>query len=154
MLWRTMYPANYLAADDLPDGKDFTWTISAVAADDLEQVSDSDKRKKERKLVISFAELDAKAEKKGEKPKRYIPCKTVARLVGRAYGQDTESWLKKQLTLFRTTCTSFGDPETPCVRITDPRGRLVWEAPQVVGQKSNGDPRWSKGGYRSRKGSR
>lgn len=124
MLWRTMYPANYIAADDLPDGKEFTWTISAVSADDLEQVNDSGKKKKERKLIISFAELDAKAQKTGEPVKRYIPCKGVARVIGRAYGQDTKSWLEKQLTIFRTTGNYFGDKEMPCIRILDPRGKL------------------------------
>ena len=123
MLWRTMYPANYIAADDLPDDKEFTWTISAVVAAEVE-LEYKGKRKKERKLIISFAKLDEEAKKKGETPKRYMPCKTVARVIGRAFGQDTDQWVGKKLTLFRTRGNYFGEEDMPCVRIQDPRGRL------------------------------
>lgn len=126
MLWRTMFPANFISSDDLPDGKEFTWTISAVVGDDVRKITDKGKQKKERLLIISFAELEAKAEREGKPSKRYIPCKTVARLIGRTYGPEVKDWIEKPLTLFRTTCRAWGNPVEPCLRILDPSGHKIW----------------------------
>jgi hypothetical protein len=124
MLWRTMFPSAYIAADDLPEGREFTWHISAVVADDVQKVNDRGSSRKERKLIISFSELDAKAKKEGGEPKRYIPCKTVAKLIARAYGPETDAWIGKPVTVFREILPqSFGEKNVPAIRARIPEGQ-------------------------------
>lgn len=115
MNWRDAFPTDYLAADDLPAGRAFTLHVSRVV---LEKVQSPEPRKqdKDRDLIVSFAELDAKAKKAGKKAKRWIPCKSAARVVRSMYGKETDSWIGKPITLVQITCDAFGDRDVPCIR--------------------------------------
>ena len=118
MNWRVAFPGDYLAADDLPHDRVFTWHISAVAMDHVQQINDSSTKKRdESKMVIAFAELDAKAKRERNTARRWIPCKTSAKVLREQYGKETDEWIGKPASLIQTVCNSFGEPNTPCIRV-------------------------------------
>ena len=76
------FPSNFLKASDL-EGKDVTVTIEEVTLETI------DKDEKESKLLIAF---------KG-KTKKLVCNKTNAKVIEKLYGDDTDGWIGKKITL-------------------------------------------------------
>lgn len=100
----------FLEAEDLPEDKDVTVTIEGIRPS-----TKSDLGKDGRKLDNPIAKL------KGVK-KEWVLNKTNARSIRRLYGNEMDAWAGQKVTLYRTTCKAFGDPNTPCIRV---RGRKL-----------------------------
>lgn len=110
MDYRLLFPREYLGAPDLK-GQDVTLTISRIQIEDLET-----KEGKERKGIAYFAETDAAAQRDGTKAKRLVLNKTNAKTISKLYGPETDGWAGRRVTLFPTTCQSFGET-VDCIRI-------------------------------------
>jgi hypothetical protein len=95
-----MYDTEYLGHYDL-DG-DVTLTIDGVDVEDITAPGGS----KERMPVVSFE--DAR--------KKLILNKTNGKTIAGLHGNDTDGWIGKKVTLFRTT-TTFAGEEVECIRV-------------------------------------
>ena len=110
---RDMFDNQYLAADDLRD-REWTLTISKVVPGKL--------RKKDGKFdarpIVHFSELEAKATK--DKPAMALVLnRTNAKTVKALYGKETRDWVGRRITIYPTTCDSFGKRDVPCIRVKD-----------------------------------
>ncbi len=101
--FRSLYDNSYIYAFDLM-GKDVTATISDVKA---AKVKDSE-GKEQKKPIIWFRESK---DKRG-----LVLCKTNGRTIAALYGNETNEWIGKRITLFATTCEAFGKT-VECIRI-------------------------------------
>jgi hypothetical protein len=103
MHWKAMMERDYLYAFDL-QGKDVTLTIDKVTGGTLVGTGG----KKTKKPLCFFRE--------GQSGKplalNSTNCKTIAAL----YGNDTDQWVGKRITIFPTT-TQFGGDEVECIRV-------------------------------------
>lgn len=108
---RDMFDNKHLAAEDLR-GKDWTLTISKVVPGLLKKAGTS---KTDKRPIISFAELDAKAPK-GEDAKTLVCNKTNYKTIKALYGKTAADWIGKQITIYPTTCM-FGKEEKECIRV-------------------------------------
>lgn len=97
--------SGFLEAEDLPEDKDITVTIESVR-----QPTAKDKGKDGKQMDKPIVQL-AKVQKE------WVLNKTNAKLIRRLYGNETDAWQGKPVTLYRTTCNAFGDPNTPCIRV-------------------------------------
>lgn len=99
--WRSMQDSEWLRAYDL-QGKDYTVTIDKVVAGEVT----GDKGRKTKKPVAFF--------KGAKKPLALnsTNCKTIARM----FGNNTDDWIGKQVTLF-VSMTSKDGEELECIRI-------------------------------------
>lgn len=86
--YKTMFDKDYLGSWDLPQGKDVTVTISAVAAGTL----DNGKGKKNKKPIVSFE----------GKEKKMVFNATNSKAVAGMYGNMTEDWVGKRITIYVT----------------------------------------------------
>jgi len=77
------FPSPFLKADDL-NGKNVTVTISEVSIEELGQGQN-----KEKKLCVSFV----------GKEKKLVCNKTNANTIAKLYGQETDEWTGKRITL-------------------------------------------------------
>jgi hypothetical protein len=95
--FRSMFDANYLYSYDLK-GRDVTVTIKEVKVAKLRSL---DKNKPDQKKpVLFFAESkDARG---------LVLCKTNARIIAGIYGQETDEWVGKRITLFGARVEAFG----------------------------------------------
>lgn len=87
------FPSNFLRADDL-QGKQVTVTISEITFEEIGQGRD-----KEEKLMIAF---------KG-KEKKLVCNKTNANTISKLYGDDTDEWIGKPITLVAREVEFQGD---------------------------------------------
>lgn len=110
MDYRLLFPREYLGAPDLK-GKDVTLTIRRIVVEDLET-----KDGKEKKGIVYFEETKAAAEKQGIKEKRLVLNKTNAKTIAAIYGNEVDDWTGRRVTLFPTTCQSFGET-VDCIRV-------------------------------------
>lgn len=101
--WKSMMDRDFMFAFDLA-GKDVTVTIERVTAGELTGTGG----KKSKKPLCYFKEGTSK------KPLALnsTNCKTIAAM----YGNDTEQWVGKRITLFPTT-TQFGSEQMECIRV-------------------------------------
>lgn len=99
--FRTMYEKDFIFAFDL-DGRDVTATIERVIAGELTGTGG----KKAKKPIVYF---------KGS-PKGLALCVTNGRTIAALYGNKTEAWVGKRITMFPTT-TQFGGAVVDCIRI-------------------------------------
>jgi hypothetical protein len=101
--WKSMTERDFLYAFDL-QGKDCTLTVEKVTGGELTGQGG----KKTKKPLCYFVES------KSGKPLALnaTNCKTIAAM----YGNDTDNWLGKRITLFPTT-TSFGSETVECIRV-------------------------------------
>ena len=97
---------DYIGAHDL-DGKEATLKIESAALEFL-KAGPADKGKQRICLKLTGAK------------KRLVLNKTNVKEIIRAYGNDTDGWIGKPLTLQPTTCTAFGASNVPCVRVKIP----------------------------------
>lgn len=101
--FRSLYDSNYIYAFDLK-GRDVTATIGEVKA---AKVKDTE-GKEQKKPVLFFREAK---DKRG-----LVLCKTNGKTIAAMYGNLTEKWVGKRITLFATTCEAFGK-QVECIRI-------------------------------------
>lgn len=109
--YRTMFDERWLKAWDLA-GREWTLIIRKVEAGVLE---DARRRKKDRKPVVHF--------RGARKPLALN--KTNAKTIAALYGNDTDRWVGKLVTLYQAK-TSFGDEQDiDCIRIRprEPAGK-------------------------------
>lgn len=99
--FRSMYDRDYIFAFDLA-GKDVTVKIVRVEAATLTGSGG----RKAKKPVIFFDGKD----------KGLALCKTNSKTIAALYGNDTDNWLGKSITMFPTT-TQFGPDTVDCIRI-------------------------------------
>jgi hypothetical protein len=99
--WKSMMDRDYIFAFDL-QGQDVTVTIARVTAGELV----SQGGRKAKKPVCFF-----EGKEKGL-ALNATNCKTIAAL----YGNDTDGWRGKKVTLYPTT-TSMGGETVECIRI-------------------------------------
>jgi hypothetical protein len=94
--FRSMYDSNYLYAFDLK-GRDVTVTIKEVRA---VLVKNADKKQGEKKPIVFF--------KESKDHRGLVLCKTNGKTIASLYGNDTEGWIGKRITLFPTEVDAFG----------------------------------------------
>lgn len=99
--FRSMYDRDYIYAFDLA-GKDVTVTISRVEAATLTGQGG----RKTKKPVVFFEGKD----------RGLALCKTNSKQIAALYGNDTDKWLGKKITLYPTT-TMFGTETMECIRV-------------------------------------
>lgn len=98
------YPSPYLREPDL-GGKDCTLTVKSWRyASAKDKGSDG---KQMEGTVLSFQESD----------KELVLAKINHMSIKEIHGPDPEEWKGKKVTLFPTTCSAFGDPKKPCIRV-------------------------------------
>ena len=99
--YRQFYDSRYIAADDLPPGKDVKVKISNVTL----ETSKTDKSK----LVSLHFE---------GKDKMMAVNKTNALSIRKQTGtSDVSKWIGHTIIIYQTTCRAFGDPNMPCIRV-------------------------------------
>ena len=96
-----MFPSEYLASVEFK-GKDVTLTISDVDRADLRMKDNSTKKKP----VLHFKETK----------KKFVLNVTNSNQIAELHGSEARKWIGKQITLYPTTCPSFGKIE-PCIRV-------------------------------------
>lgn len=99
-----VYPG-FIEAEDLPDGKDIPIVIERVR-----MAGPDDKGKDGRALDKPIIKIKGK-------DKEWVICKTVAKAIRRHHGNEMEGWTGKEISIYRTTCNAFGNPQTPCIRV-------------------------------------
>ena len=99
---RSFFDLNYVAAFELK-GKDATVTIARVEQGKMPVIGTS---RSEKKPVVYFNGSD----------RGLALNKTNARSIVALYGNKTEAWVGKRVTLFPTT-TQFGGQTVECIRI-------------------------------------
>lgn len=99
--FRSLYDRDYIYAFDL-GGRDVTVKIAKVEA----AVLTGSGGRKTRKPVVYF----------DGKEKGLALCKTNAKTIATLYGNDTEKWVGRSVTLYPTT-TMFGVETVDCIRV-------------------------------------
>lgn len=102
--YRTMYDSQYLYFVDLK-GRDVTVTISEVRC--VSVVGEGGR--KARKPILFF--------KEAKDQRGYVLPKTMARIVAQLYGDDTDKWVGKRVTLFPSVTDLGKQKNVPCIRI-------------------------------------
>jgi hypothetical protein len=102
------YPSRYLKADDL-NGDPITLTIADVVMTELGQGED-----KQRKLVLSFEDND----------KEMVLNKTNAVAIAKLYGQETDEWVGKRITVIAREVDFKGVP-TLALRVSIVKPKAV-----------------------------
>lgn len=92
--FRSMYDSNYLYAFDLK-GRDVHVTIKDVKA---VKVKNADKT--EKKPIVYFTE--------SKDERGLVLCKTNGKTIANLYGNETEGWRGKKITLFPAMVDAFG----------------------------------------------
>lgn len=92
--FRSMYDSNYLYAFDLK-GRDVTVTIRDVRA-----VKVKNSEKEEKKPIVYF--------KESKDARGLVLCKTNGKTIAQMYGNDTDAWIGKRVTLFAAMVDAFG----------------------------------------------
>lgn len=100
--FRKLFDNDWIKSWDL-DGKPITVTITKVEAGVIEN---RQKRKKDRMPVLWF---------RGAK-KPFGCNKTNAKTIAGMYGNDTDAWVGKAITIYPTQ-TQFGNDTVDCIRI-------------------------------------
>ncbi len=96
-----MFPSDFVKADDL-NGKDVTKKIKAVTMDELTMAGG----RKETRPVVRFSDAE----------KKLVLNKTNAITISKMYGNETDEWIGKQITMYPTE-TQFGSETVDCIRI-------------------------------------
>lgn len=111
---RDMFDNQHIAAEDLRD-KEVTLTISKVVPGKLKKAGTS---KVDKRPILSFVELERK-ETKDEPAKTLVVNRTNYKTIRALYGKTAADWIGKRITIFPTTCDSFGKKNVPCIRVKD-----------------------------------
>ena len=111
------FPSKYLKADDLED-RDWTVTIKNVVIEDIGQGE-----QKQEKMIIYFSELD----------KGLVANKTNATVIEKLYGDETDGWKGKAITLWPNHDVEFKGEIVSAIRV---RSKAPKSAP--LPEKGNG----------------
>ena len=111
MHYKLLFPSTYLCAADL-QSKDVPLTVRRVIVQELENTGGE----KEKKPLMYFEETAASAAKSGSKEKRLVLNKTNAKTIAGMHGPEIDNWAGKRITLYATTCESFGET-VDCIRV-------------------------------------
>lgn len=127
--FRGMFDRQFIGVWDL-GGKDRTVVISDVKAETI-----SNGKQKNKKPVISF---------KGAE-KRFLANVTTAKCIAAMYGNNTDAWIGKAITLYPTQ-VDFGGKTVDAIRVrpTVPRGpavKLVEVTPDPVQRAAQNEAR-------------
>ena len=95
-----VFPGKYLKASDLKN-QDATVTISGVVLEDV-----GSEGKKEEKAVVYFQGKD----------RGLVLNKTNSGVISDLYGDETDNWVGKMITMFPTQ-TDFAGKSVECIRI-------------------------------------
>lgn len=101
--FRSMYDLNYLYAFDLK-GRDVTVTIREVKAAKIKGAD----QKEQKKPIVFFAE--------SKDQRGLVLCKTNAKTIASLYGNDTDAWRGKKVTLYPAQVSAFGQ-QVEAIRI-------------------------------------
>lgn len=101
MNWKLMFKGDYIAAVEMGD-KTPTLTIKGVKLCKLED----DKGRQKDKGIVFFREID----------RGWVLCKTNAMCLARMFGDDTNDWTGKRVTLFSTP-VQVGKEKQPGIRV-------------------------------------
>ncbi len=118
-----MFPSNLLKAADVTDaGGEMPLTISKIEMKDF----DTDNGGKERKPIIYFTN-----------DKQMVCNKTNGTALGQMFGNDTDDWLGKSITLIVQN-VDFSGKSTPAIRVKNLNSREVliqeyWAKSREVG---------------------
>lgn len=104
MHFKKYYPTGYIDESDLP--QDVTVKIASIGLEDLQLPGSAGK---ETKVVIAFD---------GAK-KKFIVNKTNAIRIAKQYGNETESWVGKSITLYFDPTVKFGGAKVGGVRVRE-----------------------------------
>lgn len=113
-----IFPSKYITAADL-NGKPFTLTIKSVTLEEM--VTHENKR--EKKPVVWFSGAQ----------KGFVMNVTNARIILALYGDDTDGWTGKRITLYPTQVRAFGEMQD-AIRVREEipaQAKPVARAPQV-----------------------
>lgn len=121
--YRTMYDKEFVYAYDL-EGKDVTLTIERVSVGELVGTSG----KKTKKPVVYF-----RGTQKG-----LALCVTNGKTIATLYGNKTEDWIGKRITIYPTT-TIFGGATVECIRVRPAVPKGNGGAPKPAEQREPGD---------------
>lgn len=127
--FRTMYDANYIYAFNL-GGKDVTLTIARVEA---AKVKNADK-KEQKKPIVYFK--GAQVSKELPYGRGLVLCKTNGKTIAKMYGNNTDEWVGKRITLFSAMVDAFGQTVDairirPTVPKATAKGGELEDAPEV-----------------------
>ena len=118
--YRSLYGKEWLGSWDIPDGKDITVTITAVAGGELTSAGG----RKAKKPVLSI---------KGT-PKKLALNATNGKTIASLYGKHIEGWTGKRITIYKsTTRDPSGDGDIECVRI---RPQVPAAKPQAASEEA------------------
>ena len=98
--------AGFLEAEDLPEGKDIEVKIEAVR-----EATAKDKGQDGKPLDKPIVSLV------GVK-KQWVMNKTNAVIIRRSLGNETDAWINKKITIYRTKCLAFGKT-VACIRVRE-----------------------------------
>lgn len=101
--WKSYHDREYMYAFDLA-GRDVTVTIERVAAGELTALGG----RKSKKPLCWFRE--------GKEKKPLALNSTNCRTIAALYGNETENWIGKRITLYPTT-TSMAGETVDCIRV-------------------------------------
>ena len=102
----SLFPSKWLAAADL-EGDDRIVKIKGITA--AEEVG----QQKDKRPIVYFQGVE----------KGMVLNKTNAKRIAKLYGNDTDKWIGKSITLYPSEC-DFGDETVPCLRVRP-------EAPEI-----------------------
>jgi hypothetical protein len=94
-----LFPSKYLAAIDL-NGNDHDVKIQSLTPS--EEVG----QKKDKKPIVYFEGIT----------KGLVLNKTNAKRIVKLYGNETDNWIGKTITLYPSEC-DYGDETVPCIRV-------------------------------------
>jgi hypothetical protein len=113
MHYELLFPSLYLRSADLLQ-RDVTLTIRQVDIEALHMQGG----KSARKPILYFVETEAKAKREGVEEKRVVLNKTNARTIADLYGNETDQWIGKRITLYAAKAT-FGRQTVDAIRVRE-----------------------------------
>lgn len=111
-----VYPSKYVAAEDL-NGRDITLTIASVVLEEMQSHDNT----KTQKPVVYFEKAT----------KGLVLNRTNATIIADLYGDETDGWPGKRITIYATRVKAFGKV-VPAIRVRDivpPKAKPVPQTP-------------------------
>lgn len=119
---KELFPSRWLGASDL-QGQEYTLVIRRVTIEELKQGSKTDAT---AKPVVWFADV----------PKGMVLNKTNAVVIARLYGDDTDTWAGKPVTLYPARERAFGQ-DWDVIRVRPSRPAMPASAPRTEHEPSH-----------------
>lgn len=114
MNMKDLYPSRFLKAEDFEEGEVKTRTIKQVEIEELGQGKEA-----KSKPVVFFRDDE----------KQLVLNKTNAVIIAKLYGDETDDWLGKRITMYAVEVESFGDVVRAIrVRTTAPKAATAPKA--------------------------